>query len=168
MSDSDNIQSHTISLLVNNKPGVLIRISLVFARRGYNIDSLVVSETTDPEFSRMTITAMGDPNTLVNIINQLNKLVDVIHATDHTSDVVVERELAMFKVHCPTKTRTEVLQILDHFKARSVDISPDTVMLEVTGTSEKIDALRLMLEGYGIVEMMRTGKVIMARGAATT
>ncbi len=160
--------SHTISLLVNNKPGVLIRIALVFARRGYNIDSLVVSPGADTRFARMTITASGDPKTLEQIMHQLNKLVDVIHATDHTGDVVVERELALIKVSCTAEVRTEVLQVAEHFKCKSVDISNTTLMLEVTGTSEKIEALLIMLGQYGIAELVRTGKIVMSRGAEET
>ena len=160
--------SHSISLLVNNKPGVLIRISLVFARRGYNIDSLVVSPAHNRQFSRMSITASGDPETLVLILGQLNKLVDVIHATDHTGDVVVQRELALIKVDCTAELRTEVLQISEHFKCQSVDISDTTLLLEATGNSDKLDALELILEKYGIVEIVRSGKLVMARGASAT
>ena len=160
--------SHSISLLVNNKPGVLIRISLVFARRGYNIDSLVVSPAHNRQFSRMSITASGDPETLVLILGQLNKLVDVIHATDHTGDVVVQRELALIKVDCTAERRTEVLQISEHFKCQSIDISDTTLLLEATGNTDKLDALELMLEKYGIVEIVRSGKLVMARGASPT
>ena len=160
--------SHSISLLVNNKPGVLIRISLVFARRGYNIDSLVVSPAHNRQFSRMSITASGDPETLVLILGQLNKLVDVIHATDHTGDVVVQRELALIKVDCTAERRTEVLQITEHFKCQSIDISDTTLLLEATGNSDKLDALELILEKYGIVEIVRSGKLVMARGASAT
>jgi acetolactate synthase-1/3 small subunit len=160
--------SHSISLLVNNKPGVLIRISLVFARRGYNIDSLVVSPAHNRQFSRMSITASGDPETLVLILGQLNKLVDVIHATDHTGDVVVQRELALIKVDCTAERRTEVLQISEHFKCQSIDISDTTLLLEATGNSDKLDALELILEKYGIVEIVRSGKLVMARGASAT
>lgn len=160
--------SHSISLLVNNKPGVLIRISLVFARRGYNIDSLVVSPAHNRQFSRMSITASGDPETLVLILGQLNKLVDVIHATDHTGDVVVQRELALIKVDCTAERRTEVLQISEHFKCQSIDISDTTLLLEATGNSDKLDALELILEKYGIVEIVRSGKLVMARGASPT
>lgn len=160
--------SHSISLLVNNKPGVLIRISLVFARRGYNIDSLVVSPAHNRQFSRMSITASGDPETLVLILGQLNKLIDVIHATDHTGDVVVQRELALIKVDCTAERRTEVLQISEHFKCQSIDISDTTLLLEATGNSDKLDALELILEKYGIVEIVRSGKLVMARGASAT
>jgi acetolactate synthase-1/3 small subunit len=159
---------HSISLLVNNRPGVLIRIALVFARRGYNIDSLVVSPTHNGKFARMNITASGEPKTLEQIIKQLNKLIDVIHAKDHTGEVTVEKELALIKVNCPPEKRTEILQIAEHFKGQTVDLSETTLMLQVTGSTEKLDSLELMLDKYGIQEMVRTGKIIMARGGEET
>jgi acetolactate synthase-1/3 small subunit len=162
------MESHTVSLLVNNKPGVLIRIALVFARRGYNIDSLVVSPGQDQNFSRMSITARGEFKTLEQIIKQLNKLVDVIHAQDHTTDVMVERELALIKIHCPSQKRTEILQISEHFKCQTVDITETTLMLQATGSSEKIDALMTLLQKLDIIEIIRTGKIFMARGEKET
>jgi acetolactate synthase-1/3 small subunit len=159
---------HTISLLVNNRPGVLIRIALVFNRRGYNIDSLVVSPAHNGKFARMNITASGEKKTLEQIIKQLNKLIDVIHAKDHTDEVVVEKELALIKVQCLPEKRTEILQITEHFKSQTVDLSENTLMIQVTGNTEKLDAMELMLDKYGILEMVRTGKVIMARGAVQT
>ncbi|HAP00151.1 MAG TPA: acetolactate synthase small subunit [Fibrobacteres bacterium] len=159
---------HSISLLVNNKPGVLIRISLVFARRGYNIDSLVVSPTHNGKFARMNIVASGEPKTLEQIIRQLNKLIDVIHAKDHTGETVVEKELALIKVRCAPEKRTEVLQIAEHFKGQAVDLSESTILIQATGGTEKLDALETMLDKYGIVELARTGKVIMARGESGT
>ncbi|MEO7427219.1 MAG: acetolactate synthase small subunit [Fibrobacteria bacterium] len=162
------VPQHSISLLVNNRPGVLIRIALVFNRRGYNIESLVVSPAHNGKFSRMNITATGEPKTLEQIIKQLNKLIDVIHAKDHTDEVTVEKELALIKVNSTAERRTEILQIAEHFKSETVDISDTTVMLQVTGSTEKLDAMELMLDKYGIKEMVRTGKIIMARGAADT
>ncbi|MDB5051670.1 MAG: ilvN [Fibrobacteres bacterium] len=159
---------HSISLLVNNRPGVLIRIALVFNRRGYNIESLVVSPAHNGKFSRMNITASGEPKTLEQIIKQLNKLIDVIHAKDHTDEVTVEKELALIKINCPADKRTEILQIAEHFKSQTVDISDTTLMLQVTGSTEKLDAMELMMDKYGIKEMVRTGKIIMARGSADT
>lgn len=161
-------QHHTISLLVHNRPGVLIRIALVFNRRGYNIESLVVSPAHNEKFSRMNITASGDRKTLEQIIKQLNKLIDVIHAKDHTDEVIVEKELALIKVQCPADKRTEILQITEHFKSQTVDLSENTVMIQVTGDTDKLDAMEMMLDKYGILEMVRTGKVIMARGAGQT
>lgn len=159
---------HTISLLVNNKPGVLIRIALVFSRRGYNLDSLVVSPAKEERYSRMTIAASGDEQTLEQIIKQLNKLVDVLHATDHTEHKVVERELALIKIRCPIESRTELLQIAEHFKAQSVDLCADTVTLQVTGDSGKLDAIMTLLQRYDLLETVRTGKILMARGTAET
>jgi acetolactate synthase-1/3 small subunit len=165
---TQNSQQHTISLLVNNKPGVLIRIALVFSRRGYNIESVVVSPSNDPKFSRMSLVASGDKETLDQIIKQLNKLVDVIHATDHTGQNTLERELALVKVNCPPEIRGQILQIADHFKCRSVDLSENTMTFEVTGSTEKLNALHLMLDKYGILESIRTGKLVMMRGKTET
>jgi acetolactate synthase I/III small subunit len=159
---------HSISLLVNNRPGVLTRIALVFGRRGYNIDSLVVSPAHNGKFARMNITASGEPKTLEQIIKQLNKLIDVIHAKDHTGEVTVEKELALIKVNCPPEKRTEILQIAEHFKSQTVDLSESTLMLQATGSTEKLDAMEMILDKYGIKEMVRTGKIIMARGGAET
>jgi acetolactate synthase-1/3 small subunit len=162
------VKKHVISLYVNNKPGALIRIALVFARRGYNIDSLVVSEGHDPAFSHMNITATGDEKTLQQILRQLNKLVDVVHAKDHTGDDIVQRELALIKLRCTADTRNEVLQIAHVFKCAAVNLTDTTITLEITGETEKIDALHRMLNQYGILEMVRTGNVLIARGEETT
>jgi acetolactate synthase-1/3 small subunit len=165
---SNLVKKHTISLYVNNKPGALIRIALVFARRGYNIDSLVVSEGHDPAFSHMNITATGDEKTLQQILQQLNKLVDVIHAKDHTGDDIVQRELALIKLHCTADKRNEILQVAHVFRCAAVNLTERTITLEVTGEPEKIDALHRMLDHYGILEMVRTGHVLIARGEETT
>lgn len=161
-------KKHSISLYVANKPGVLIRISLVFARRGYNIDSLVVSESNDPNFSRMNITATGDPNTLTLMLNQLNRLVDVIHAKEYEESETVQRELALIKVNCEAKDRSDILQIADVFKAKNVDITDTSLTFQVTGTSSKLDAFQELLDPYTIIELVRTGKIIMARGSEET
>jgi acetolactate synthase I/III small subunit len=168
MEGKKDFGRHSLSLYVANKPGVLIRVALVFSRRGYNIDSLVVSETQDPRYSRMNIVASGDYETLGQIIKQLNKLVDVIRAHDYSFEDVIEKELALVKLSCAPVRRTEALQIADAFKARTIDLSQDSLALEVTGSSEKLDALKAMLEPFGIIEMVRTGKVLMARGGETT
>ncbi len=157
-------RKHTISLYVDNQPGVLIRISLVFARRGYNIDSLVVSEAHNPAFSRMNIVASGDERTLKQIINQLNKLVDVIHARDYRPDEVLEKELGLIKVRCSREERTEILQLAQAFEARPIDLTDKSLTLQVTGSSSKLDALHKLLEFYEIIEIVRTGKVLMPRG----
>lgn len=159
---------HTISLYVANKPGVLNRIALVFSRRGYNIDSLVVSESTDPDYSYMNIVASGEKETLEQILNQLNKLVDVISARDYSGTEVIQKEMALFKVHCPPEKRTEVLQIAQAFRASTEDLTNNTLTLMVTGKSEKIDAFKKMLDVYGILELVRTGKVLISRGEHRT
>lgn len=161
-------EQHSISLLVSNKPGVLIRIALVFSRRGYNLDSVVVSPTHRHEFSRMNLVASGDRETLSQIIRQLDKLVDVVHVADHTGEEIVEGEIAFFKVACPVEKRTELMQVADHFRARSVDLTADTITFEATGKSSKLNAFQLMLEQYGILESVRSGKLLMARGRKTT
>jgi acetolactate synthase I/III small subunit len=158
----------TIGLLVNDRPGVLVRISHVFSRRGYNIESLVVSATHICSTSRMTITCSGPYDVLHQIILQLNKLVDVIHARDHSMDEAVTRELGLFKVGCSVGERTEVLQLAEIFRGKAVDISESTITIEATGTTEKIDALASMLGKFDLREMVRTGKVVMARGGDST
>ena len=162
------VNKHVISLYVSNKPGVLIRIALVFARRGYNIDSLVVSEGHDPAFSHMSITATGDRKTLDQILKHLNKLVDVVHGTDHTGDDIVQRELALIKLRCTQETRNEILQVAHVFKCEAVNLTETTISLQVTGEPEKIDALHRLLTGYGVLEMVRTGSVLIARGESPT
>jgi acetolactate synthase-1/3 small subunit len=159
---------HTISLLVNNRPGVLIRVALVFSRRGFNIDSVVVSPLNCTEFSRMSLVASGDPRTLDQIIKQLNKLVDVLHAIDHTGGALIERELGLYKVNSPASLRTEIIQIADHFKASSVDLTEETVVFQITGASEKLDAFQKMMEKYGVIESVRSGKLFMMRGKEET
>ncbi len=163
-----NNDKHTISLYVSNKPGVLIRIALVFARRGYNLDSLVVSEGHDPAFSHMTISATGDRKTLDQILKQLNKLVDVVHAKDHTEDPVIEREMALMKVRCPADKRTEILQMAHVFECETIDLTKDTITFQVTGETGKLDNVHAMFGPFGVVEMVRTGKVLIMPGPASS
>jgi acetolactate synthase-1/3 small subunit len=165
---SATMKKHTISLYVNNAPGVLIRIALVFARRGYNIDSLVVSESVDPQFSHMNIAASGDEKTLQQILDQLNKIVDVVHARDNTGLDVIERELALLKVGCTTENRSEILQLAHAFECRTVDLGETAIVFEVMGKTEKLDSVNKVFGRYGILEMVRTGKVLMARGTDST
>jgi acetolactate synthase-1/3 small subunit len=162
------VKKHTISLYVSNKPGVLIRIALVFSRRGYNIDSLQVSEGHDPAFSHMTITATGDEKTLDQILKQLNKLVDVVHAKDNTGEAVIQRELGLLKIKCPAQKRSEILQVAHVFDCETVHLTEDTITLEVTGTTEKLDAVHRMFGPYGVLEMVRSGKVLVAPGEVRT
>ena len=159
---------HTISLVVNNKPGVLVRVALVFSRRSYNIESLVVSPTVDGAFSRMTITCSGDPATLEQIIKQLHKLIDVVHATDHTRDDAYETEIALVKLRAELHERTEILQIAEHFGAKVTDYGQDSLMLRVFGASEKLDAFMALVRPYGLRELIRSGKILMVRGLQET
>ena len=160
---------HTISILVRNKPGVLVRVALVFARRGYNIESLVVSaDVTDGEFSRMTITCSGVPETLDQIIKQVTTLIDVVHAFDHTGQFVYETEVALVKIQCKLPDRTEILQIAELYSAKVVDYGVDSLIVRIVGAAEKIDVFLSLLRNYQIVELVRSGKILMTRGLATT
>ena len=161
--------THTISILVRNKPGVLVRVALVFARRGYNIDSLVVSpDITDGGFSRITITSSGDPDTLEQIIKQCTKLIDVVHAIDHTGQAVIETEIALIKIRCPLDRRTEILQIAEQYNAKVVDYGADSLIARIYGASDKLDAFTALMRQFEIVEQVRSGKILMARALATT
>ena len=159
---------HTISLFVHNRPGVLSRVALIFARRGYNIESLVVSPGAKSGFSRMTIACSGDPTILDQIIKQLAKLVDVVRAVDHTGGSNYETEIALIKLVCNPEERTEILQIAEHFHARVVDYAEQSVMLRAYGASEKMDALIALLNNHDIAELVRSGKILMARGITAT
>ena len=160
---------HTISILVRNKPGVLVRVALVFSRRGYNIESLVVSaDVANGELSRMTITCSGDPETLEQIIKQLTKLIDVVHAFDHTGQAVIEAEIALCKLRSKVDQRTEILQIAEQFNAKVVDYGQDSLILRVYGASDKVDACLGLLQPFNVVELVRSGKILMARGLAQT
>ena len=161
-------QIHTISLFVNNTPGVLVRVALVFSRRAFNIESLVVSPGAEGRFSRMTITCSGEPDVLEQIIKQLAKLVDVVHAIDHTGNLAYETEIALIKVVAPPEERTEILQVAEHFKARVVDYGTESMILQAYGSSEKLDALISLLRPHSIAELVRSGKLLMARGKSTT
>ncbi len=168
MNDLAQNNTHTLSVYVANKPGVLARIAQTFARRGYNIDSLVVSASMDGRFSRMTITVKGEAAGLQLVIEALRKLIDVLHCVDHTGEDVVTRELALVKVLVGPEARTEILQIADHFGAKSVDLTERSVILQIAGHTDKVDAMISLLRKFKIVELVRTGKVIMARGEEET
>ena len=159
---------HTVSVYVANKPGVLARIAQVFARRGYNIDSLVVSPSKDGHFSRMTITAKGSIDGLEQIIKQLEKLIDVIHCTDHSGDNSIVRELAMIKIGVSAENRAEVLQVCAHFGCETVNLTEASMIVLVKGRTTKIDACICMLSKFNLIELVRTGKVLMARGEQIT
>jgi len=155
---------HTISVLVENKPGVLSRISSLFSARGFNIDSLAVGETEQHDISRMTIVVKGDERILEQVMKQLNKLIDVIKVTDFVEQPHLERDLVLIKVNVGKGKRSEVLEIVDIFRAKIVDVASNSVIVEMTGDEEKILALVSMLKPFGIKEMVRTGIVAMGRG----
>jgi len=158
---------HTISVLVENEFGVLSRVAGLFSGRGFNIESLSVAETTDPTVSRITLVTRGDDQVLEQIEKQLNKLVSVIQVTDFTGTEHVERELVLIKVTAEDRTRAEVINIVDLFRGRIIDVSRTSYVVEVTGTEDKIHALIELLKPIGILEIVRTGKVAMFRGART-
>ncbi|MEI7884828.1 MAG: acetolactate synthase small subunit [Clostridia bacterium] len=154
---------HILTVQVMNRPGVLTRVAGLFARRGYNIDSLAVGKTDNPEVSRMTIVVDGDENVIEQVGKQLYKLIDVIKLTDITTEEYVDRELVIIKVCCDTNQRAEIMQIVDIFRGRIVDIGRDALMIEVTGDSGKVEAAISNLKSFGIREVVRTGKIAMIR-----
>lgn len=156
---------HTLAVLVENKPGVLTRVAGLFSRRGFNIESLAVGVTENPDISRMTIVVSGDDHVLEQVEKQLNKLIDVIRVSDIPPEDSVNRELALIKVGVDSATRAEVMQIVDIFRAKIVDVGAKSLMVEVTGDESKINAIEQLLRQFGVREMVRTGKVAMNRGA---
>lgn len=154
---------HTISVLVENKFGVLTRIAGLFSGRGYNIDTLNVAPTHDASASRMTIVTRGDDATLEQIVKQLNKLPDVLKVQDFRDGEYVDRELVLMKVAVDSKSRAEVMQITDIFRAKIVDVQPKSLTVEITGTESKVDALLELMKPFGILDLTRTGKVAMPR-----
>lgn len=155
---------HTLAVLVENNPGVLTRVAGLFSRRGYNIDSLAVGRTEDPAVSRMTIVVEGDDLVLEQVTKQLNKLVDVISIYDISKEESVDRELMLVKVTAEPSVRGEIMQIVDIFRARIVDIGRDTLTIEATGDEDKVNAIEQSLQPFGIIEVVRTGKIAMVRG----
>jgi len=154
---------HTISVIVENKFGVLARVSGLFSSRGYNIDSLAVGETVDPAISRMTIVVHGDDRILEQVIKQLEKLVDVIEVSDLPEGTYVGRELCLVKVKSENRARAEIMEIADVFRAKVIDIGHKTLSIQITGTGDKIEAFVRLMEPFGIVELARTGMVAMLR-----
>ena len=154
---------HTISVLVENKFGVLTRVAGLFSGRGYNIDSLNVAPTQDATVSRMTITTRGDDATVDQIVQQLKKLVNTISVHDFREGESVDRELALVKVAVDSKTRAEVMQITDIFRAKIVDVQPKSLTIEVTGDEGKVEKLLNLLKTFGIMELTRTGKIALPR-----
>jgi acetolactate synthase I/III small subunit len=156
---------HTIAVIVENKSGVLTRIAGLFSRRSFNIDSLSVGATDNPDYSRMTITVHGDRDVLEQVIKQLSKLINVIRVSEMEAGEAIERELAIIKVSADKENRSEIMQIVNIFRASIIDVSHRSMIIEVTGDEEKIDAIVQLLRQFGIKEMARTGKVSMVRGA---
>jgi acetolactate synthase-1/3 small subunit len=154
---------HTISVLVENKFGVLTRIAGLFSGRGYNIDTLNVAPTQDPETSRMTIVTHGDEATLEQIVKQLNKLTNVMDVHDFHEGEYVDRELALVKVSVDSKTRAEVMQVTDIFRAKIVDVQPKSLTIEITGNESKVEKFLDLMKTFGVRELTRTGKVALAR-----
>ena len=160
-----NTPSQTLSVLVENKPGVLARISGLFARRGFNIDSLAVGETEDPAVSRMTIVVSVEGKPLEHVTKQLHKLINVLRIVELPHDASVERELALIKVSAGAGRRAEVLEMVEIFRTKVIDVDRESIVVEATGTQEKIEALLELLSPFGIIEMARTGRVALGRGA---
>ena len=155
---------HTLSVLVENRSGVLSRVAGLFSRRGFNIDSLAVGVTENPEVSRMTIVVDGDEYTVEQVNKQLNKLIDVIKIRALENSDSVSRELALIKVNATTATRSEIIQIVEIFRAKIVDVSKNTLTVEISGGTEKVAALEDMLKQFGIKEIDRTGTIAIERG----
>lgn len=155
---------HIISVLVENRFGVLAHIAGLFSGRGFNIDSLAVGETHDPTVSRMTIVVRGDDNVVEQILKQLNRLVDIIEVQDLAQISHVDRELLLVKVESTSQTRSEIIEIAELFRAKVVDVQKNTLTIEASGSGDKLEALLNLLSQYGIKELVRTGRIGLARG----
>jgi acetolactate synthase-1/3 small subunit len=156
---------HSLVAIVEDKPGVLNRVASLFRRRGFNIDSIAVGHSETVGLSRMTIVVDGTATSVEQVRKQLDKLIDVVKVTDISEDNLVARELALLKVKATPATRSEIIQIVDIFRANIVDVAADSMMVEVTGDEDKLDSLFRLLKGFGIQEIARTGRIAMARGA---
>ena len=159
---------HTLSVLVENKPGVLTRISGLFARRGFNIDTLAVGPTDDESLSRITLTLDGAMHPIDQVTKQLHKLVNVLKIRDLEPDEAVAREMALFKISGDSGSRGEIMQVVEIFRAKIIDIQRRSVIVEVTGTHDKIEAFERMVRPFGLVEMARTGEIAISRGRSET
>jgi acetolactate synthase-1/3 small subunit len=166
MENKKNI--HTISLLVANKPGVLVRVASVFARRGYNIDALVVSPSFNPNYSTMTITAEGDPETLDQIIKQTAKLVDVIHSCEHVEQDAIHRELALVKMKNVAANRSVIEKIIEKYGAKIIEDNQNIMIVALVETTPQLDDFEAMLKKYGVVEVVRSGKLVMTKTKQST
>ncbi len=158
------MSTHTLSVLTENKPGVLARVAGLFSRRGFNIESLAVGPTENPDVSRMTIVVTVDELPLEQVTKQLNKLVNVIKIVELEPASTVRRELLLVKVRADATVRSQVLETVQLFRAKVVDVSPEALTIEVTGTADKLDALLRMLEPFGVREMVQSGMVAVGRG----
>ncbi|HMS73174.1 MAG TPA: acetolactate synthase small subunit [Baekduia sp.] len=161
-------RKHVLSILVENKPGVLTRIAGLFARRGFNIDTLTVGPTDDPDYSRLTLTVDGAIHPIDQVTKQLHKLINVLKIRDLEPADTVARQLALFKVAVDGAQRAEVLQLCEIFRGKVVDVTRKSLIIELTGSVEKIEALEAQLRPFGLVEMMRTGEIAIARGRQET
>ena len=159
------MSTHTLSVLVENKPGVLTRVAGLFARRGFNIESLAVGPTENPDLSRMTIVADAESQPLEQITKQLNKLVNILKIVELDPQQSVQRELLLVKVRADRAQRSQVLETVELFRAKVIDVAPDTLTIEATGNPDKLDALLRDLEPYGIKEMVQSGLVAIGRGS---
>ena len=157
---------HTIVALVQDKPGVLNRVSSMFRRRGFNISSLAVGHSELPNLSRMTFVVEGDDAIVEQVNKQLYKLIDVVRVSDLSEEDIVSREMALIRVRATAQTRSEIIQMVDIFRANIVDVAPESLIIEVTGDENKINSLYELLQPFGVREMMRTGRVAMTRGSA--
>lgn len=155
---------HTVIALMEDKPGVLSRVASLFRRRNFNIESLTVGHSETPGISRMTVVVSGDDADVEQVSKQLYKLIHVTKVTDVTAEPAVFRELALIKVHATANTRSEIMQLVDIFRAKAVDVGADSLMVEITGQEDKIDSLVALLRPFGIKEIVRTGRVAMVRG----
>ena len=161
-------RKHILSILVENKPGVLTRIAGLFARRGFNIDTLTVGPTDDENLSRITLTVDGALHPIDQVTKQLHKLINVLKIRDLEPDATVTRELALFKIAAEGQSRGEIMQIADIFRGKIIDVSNRTATVEVTGTHDKIEAFEQMVRPFGLIEMVRTGEIAIARGRGQT
>mgnify|MGYP003724932953 CR=1 FL=1 len=158
------MSKHTITALVEDKPGVLNRISSMFRRRGFNIASLAVGRSELPGLSRMTFVVEGNDAIVEQVTKHLHKLIDVIKVSDISDQNIVSRELALIRVSANVQTRSEIMQIVDIFRANIVDVGPESLIIEVTGDEDKVDSLQNLLRSFGVLEVMRTGTIAMDRG----
>jgi len=164
MVRSNHTEQHTLIALVEDKPGVLTRVASMFRRRGFNITSLAVGNSEQPGLSRMTFVVNGDDYTVSQVAKQLDKLIDVIEVSDITNESTVTRELALIKVKANQMTRGEIIQIVNLFRANIIDVGSESMVIEITGEEDKINALHNLPSSFGVIEMLRTGLVAMVRG----